>query len=190
MHTQHDLGPAARLMKDLLGGIRDDQLTARTPCVKYSVADLVEHVYGAANGLVAMSRGQTGKRRVGDASRLSPEWRKVIPATLDDLVKAWSDPAAWEGTISANGVELPAHNFGLGALEELTVHAWDIAVASGQRYTPRPEDVTAALGILNDLGEEFRVRNGGYGPNVKVPSDAPEVHKMLGASGRTPYWRP
>ncbi len=106
-----DLQPAARGTADLVTALRDDQLSARTPCPVYSVGDLVEHIGGLAiafTGAATKSGGPAvSQAPADDASRLGVDWRTRIPADLLAMAAAWRDPAAWTGMTTAGGVDLP-----------------------------------------------------------------------------------
>jgi uncharacterized protein (TIGR03086 family) len=82
---------------------------------------------------------------------------------------------------------LPGHVAGLVALDELVVHGWDIAVATGQAYAPPVEDVQAAISFV----EAFDAPRDGnlFGPVISVPDDAPALDRLLGLTGRDPKWR-
>ena len=51
---------------------------------------------------------------------------------LDQLAEAWADPAAWEGLTEAGGLTMPAEVAGTVALDEVVLHGWDLARATGQ----------------------------------------------------------
>ena len=58
-----DFGPAATTMARLVTRVTDDQLTARTPCPDYTVADLVDHIGGLAFAFTAIGPQGRGARR-------------------------------------------------------------------------------------------------------------------------------
>jgi len=189
MTAKVDLGPAARRLAELLGGITDEQLTAPTPCPEYRLGDLLEHVSGLAwafTDAAAKTPGSGGQPPAGDASRLSPDWRTGIPEQLAALARAWTEPAAWEGLTRAGGVELPAEVMGMVALNELVVHGWDVARASGQPYTADQASLEVSLQIVTP--EEDGGSNGPFGPPVPVPADASLQDRVIGLSGRDPAW--
>jgi uncharacterized protein (TIGR03086 family) len=102
---------------------------------------------------------------------------------------AWADPQAWEGATVFGGGEMPAAAVGSMMTAEFAVHAWDVAVATGQNL-----DVPAALGEtvlegVNGIAKAGR-EGGWFGPEVPVPDDAPAFERALGASGRDPRWTP
>ena len=193
--TQLDLGPAAQTIAELVRNVRDDQLTAPTPCTAYTVGDLLDHIGGltvAFTMAAAKATDSSGPPPPGDASRLADDWRTRIPTDLDALVTAWEDPDAWSGMTAAGGIEMPGEIAGMVAAEELVVHGWDLARATGQPYAPDPEAVRAAHGFLAQFsgpGHEAD-RGDAYGPVVAVPDDAPELAQAIGMSGRDPGWSP
>src|SRR5436190_23951609 len=109
----HDLAPAAAEMARLVNGVRDDQLRDPTPCPKYTLGDLLQHVRGLAESFTLAGRkeqpvGGSQPPPLGDASKLSDDWREAIMLWLGRLVDAWSEPTAWEGTTWIAGFEAPA----------------------------------------------------------------------------------
>ena len=83
-----------------------------------------------------------------DAANLAADWRTKLPAQLDALVAAWQDPAAWEGTTEIAGMQMPAGEAGLVGVNEVLVHGWDLAVATGQTYTADPAVAQACLELI------------------------------------------
>jgi uncharacterized protein (TIGR03086 family) len=194
--THVDLTPAAGLLADLVGQVPDDLLDAPTPCPDYTVGDLVDHVGGAAlafTGAAVKDKGDaTASGPSGDASRLGDDWRTRIPRDLTGLAEAWRDPDAWTGMTRAGGVELPGEVAGLVALDELVLHGWDIARATGRDYECDLPSLEAVRGFVEQLsgpGLEA-AREGLFGPVVDVPADAPLLDRVVGLAGRDPGWSP
>jgi uncharacterized protein (TIGR03086 family) len=184
-----DLEPATRALTDLIAGLRDEQLTAPTPCTEASLGDLVDHVDGlslaftAAGTKTPLDGGSQGPS--ADASRLGADWRIRIPDRLAKLASAWHDEAAWNGMTQAGGVDLPAEVAGIVALDEIIVHGWDIAVASGQSFTGEPYLLEAVYGFVQStVAQNPEGSPGLFGPPVPVPDDAPLVDRLIGLTGR------
>jgi uncharacterized protein (TIGR03086 family) len=192
--TAIDLGPACRHVADLVSALADDQLDAPTPCSEYSLGDLVDHVGGLSLAFTGAATKETGAATAqggsGDASRLGADWRVRIPRDLAGLAAAWSDPTAWTGMTRAGGVELPGAVAGVVALDELILHGWDIARASGQAYEPDPAALEAVHGFLAQLAtpEQAGMRDAIFGPVVPVPDGAPLLDQVLALAGRDPAW--
>jgi uncharacterized protein (TIGR03086 family) len=193
-----DLEPAAATLSRLVVGVRDDDLGAPTPCPRYSVGDLLDHVGGLAVAFTLAARkeptGADGPPPPGDAARLGPDWRERIPRDLRALGAAWRDPDAWTGMTAAGGVDMPAEIGGVVALDEIVVHGWDLARAVGVEYRGDP----AALAALDEALDRFPMaspdaRGDGreaFGPPVAVAADAPVIDRIVGRVGRDPDWAP
>jgi uncharacterized protein (TIGR03086 family) len=194
--TRVDLTPAAQRLGDLVSDVDDDMLDAPTPCPDYTVGDLVDHVGGAAlafTGAAVKDMGDvTASGPSGDASRLGDDWRTRIPRDLTSLGQAWRDPDAWTGMTRAGGIELPGEVAGLVALDELVLHGWDIARATGQEYDCDLPSLEAVHGFVEQFsgpGQEA-AREGLFGPVVDVPAAAPLLDRVVGLAGRDPAWSP
>jgi uncharacterized protein (TIGR03086 family) len=192
-----DLGPAAKQMASLLSNISDEMLRNPTPCPAYTLGDLVEHVGGLSLAFTAAAAKQlagdeTTQAPSGDASRLAPDWRVTIPRDLAALAAAWRAPDAWTGMTRAGGIDLPGEVAGVVALDELVIHGWDVARASGQPYEADDETLTAVEGFVAQFsgpGQEG-AREGLFGPEVVVDSRAPLLDRVIGMTGRDPGWTP
>jgi uncharacterized protein (TIGR03086 family) len=192
-----DISPATRRMAALVRGVRDEQLTHPTPCAGYAVGELVEHIGGLAIAFTAAAT-KTGldnpelQAPSWDASRLPRDWRNRIPANLERLAQAWSNPLAWTGTTRAGGIDMPGEESGLVALDELVLHGWDLARATGQGY----EVDGAVLRAVHVFVSQFsgpgheEERAGLFGTEVPVPAEAPLLDRVLGMAGRQPGWSP
>jgi len=185
-----DLGPATRTMTGLIAGVRDDQLGAATPCPAYTVADLADHIGGLSHAFTAAARkeGMVSSAPSVDGSRLEEGWRERIVSDLGRLADAWADPAAYDGFASAGGVEMPAPVAAMVALNEVVLHGWDLAQATGQHFDAREEDVATCFAFVEPTthpGNE-EMRGGLFGPAVPVPDGAPALDRLLGAAGRRP----
>ncbi len=188
-----DFTPATRAVTAVLGGIRDDQLTGPTPCTESTVADLLDHLSGLTLAFTLAARKEEipgGGQASADGSRLSPDWRTEIPAALEGLVAAWAEPAAYDGLTMAGPIEMPAEIAALVALDEVVVHGWDLARATGQPYAPDGSVVLAALGFASSFEVPPEAGDGPFGPPVSVPDSAPALDRLAGATGRDPGWTP
>lgn len=198
-----DLDPPAGQLKALLRGVTDDQLSARTPCEAYAVGDLLDHLMGLTIAFTMAARKTTGPSGGEDdvpisasgpgavsAANLHPEWRRRLPLQLDELAAAWKDPAALTGMAEAGGVTLPADVMGTVAMQEVIVHSWDLARATGQPFACDRQSTEAIFGLLSQGADDEEGREGMFGPVVDVPPDAPLLHRAIGLSGRDPTWTP
>ncbi|MGI5453787.1 TIGR03086 family metal-binding protein [Streptomyces sp. CA-249302] len=192
--TTLDLGPQARVIARLAEGVTDGQLADATPCPDCAVRNMLGHVLGLSVAFRDAARkdlGATTDTNPGDVTPdLDPDWREELPKALDELADAWRDPAAWTGMTRAGGVDLPGEVAAAVAVDELVIHGWDLARATGQPYTPD----LAALQLSHDFlfaAANDPSRGGGiFGPIVPVRAGAPLLERAVGLSGRDPGWRP
>jgi uncharacterized protein (TIGR03086 family) len=189
--TTSDLTPAVAEVKRVVAGVRDDRLTDPTPCADTPVAALLDHLVGLTLAFRLAAEKTPGGTASADAAGLVPDWRTRLPSQLDALAAAWQDPAAWEGFTEAGGVTMPAAAMAVVALDEVLVHGWDLAVATGQNYSADPASVEACLGFAADVAADSpEGREGLFGPPVPVPDSAPAFDRLLGLTGRDPGWAP
>jgi uncharacterized protein (TIGR03086 family) len=194
-----DLGPAAREVSQLLDGVTDAQLADPTPCGDTPVAGLLDHFMGLTLAFTWAARKSTATEGSGNrpgpsaaADHLDPDWRSLLPQRLDQLAEAWRDPSAWEGVAEAGGVTMPAEVIASVALDELVMHGWDLARATGQPFGCDPASTQAVLAFtsLSAQPEQAAMREGLFGPVVEIPEDAPALDRALGFAGRDPKWTP
>ncbi|MER7203540.1 TIGR03086 family protein [Streptomyces sp. CB01635] len=187
-----DFGPQTRLVARLADGVGEGRLNLATPCPEYSVRNLLGHILG-----LTVAFGDAARKNLGPTTDTNPTaslpditdgWREALAKALDELAEAWRDPEAWQGMTRAGGVDLPAGVAGLVALDELVVHGWDLARATGQEYDPEEAALGAAHAFLaQSTGPD---RPPIFGPVVPVPDEAPLLDRVVGLSGREPQWRP
>ena len=188
-----DLGPQTRAIARLADGVADDQLSGPTPCPELAVRNLLGHLLGltvafrdAARKDLGVTTDTSPDSAVPD---IGPGWREELPKVLDELAEAWRAPGARSGMTRAGGLDLPGEVAAAVAVDELVIHGWDLARATGQDYAPDPAALQASHDFLlaavddPDRGQIF-------GPVVPVPADAPLLDRAIGLSGRDPGWGP
>ncbi|MEV4670198.1 MULTISPECIES: TIGR03086 family metal-binding protein [Actinomadura] len=196
MTSTPDLTPAARRMAELLAGVSDAQLTAPTPCEDTPLAALIGHVDGL---VLAFTQAATKDIPEGGSqppsaasSDLPPDWRTRIPEQLDALAAAWRSPDAWQGMTEAGGIAMPGADAGNVAMNELVVHGWDVARASGQPYTAGADEIESCLAFVSPAVEQSGGKGvpGLFGPAVPASGDAPALDRLIAMTGRDPSWTP
>jgi uncharacterized protein (TIGR03086 family) len=190
-----DLTPATQRLADLVARVRDDELSGPTPCPAYTLGDLIEHIGGLALAFRAAAEKDTASPYVngtqpGDAARLPADWRERIPADLAALAQAWAKPGAWTGMTRIAEQDQPAEIVGVVAADELVVHGWDVARATGQPYSAEPELLDAARTFLGffaspdaPAGPEVA-----FGPSRPVADDSVPLDRVVALAGRDPAW--
>ncbi|MFF3657780.1 TIGR03086 family metal-binding protein [Streptomyces olivochromogenes] len=189
-----DLGPQALIVARLAAEMTQEQLDRDTPCPGLAVHHMLGHLGGLAVAFRDAGRKDLGVTTDTNPASvvpdIGPDWRETLPKALDELAEAWRDPAAWTGVTRAGGVTLPGAVAGAVAADELVVHGWDLARATGQEYEPDEVALRAAYGFLAAAAENSGPGEGVFGPVVPVPDDAPLLDRVIGLSGRDPGWKP
>ncbi|MGW7402308.1 TIGR03086 family metal-binding protein [Streptomyces sp. NPDC054833] len=190
MNAQHStLGPAIRECADAVAstasGIRDEQLQDPTPCEKFTVAELLDHLGTTLQASARAARKEAQPGTGAAAPAVSP---RDLADTVGLAAAAWSDQAAYEGTTEFGPGEMPAVFAASITLHELALHGWDLARATGLPFAVSEETARIALGVVEQIGGQVR-ENGDYGPPVAVPADASAFQRALCASGRNPGWQ-
>ena len=132
-----DIRPAAAQLARVLEGVPDDGLDGPTPCEGMTLGQLIGHVDGFAQVFTLSARKDLGEMTATppapDDADLEPGWQQRAAAHLAELGEAWQADDAWDGMTQAGGVDLPGAVAGRVVLDELVVHGWDVARATGQR---------------------------------------------------------
>jgi uncharacterized protein (TIGR03086 family) len=187
-----DLTPAADQLAAVVAGVPDEALAGPTPCPDMTVGALLDHIAGlslAFTWAATKAPLPDGPATASaDATALPDDWRTLIPSRLTDLAAAWQAPEAWEGITMAGPVEMPAPDAALVALDEVVVHGWDLARATGQPYAV-PDDLLAGVhAFVSQFGDERPP--GLFGPAHPVADDAPLLDRVIALTGRDPAWTP
>jgi uncharacterized protein (TIGR03086 family) len=187
-----DFDPPVRQLRALLLGVTDDDLAAPTPCTRWTLGDLLDHIIGFTYAFTQAARKQTDGATTAppepSAANLPVHWRSRLPVLLEELATAWKDPAAWSGTARAGGVEMPAATMGAVAMNELTMHSWDLARSTGQEIFADPRTLEVLIEMLSQGPRDGTA--GMLGPAVEAGDEATLLDQAVALSGRDPSWRP
>ncbi|RSN25159.1 TIGR03086 family protein [Streptomyces sp. WAC 05977] len=186
------IAPAAAEFTGILRGIGESDLSARTPCAEYDVRALLNHLLYWGPWLEAaghkapppeVSSGEAEADLVGDG------WLADIEKQTARLVDVFAAPEAWQGPTTFGGNPMPASMAGYMVLDEFVFHAWDLARATGAKFSVLPEVADAVYAIALEIGDQARAMKV-YGEEVAVADGATTFERALGATGRDPGWTP
>jgi uncharacterized protein (TIGR03086 family) len=122
-------------------------------------------------------------------------------AARADIEAVLDDPALADREChTPNGRMTVEQQIGDVVSDDLVLHGWDLARATGQDDTMDPDDVERLWSITTaippELMEKYRTPGAFgpgdevYGPEVKVSEDAALQDRLLGLIGRDPGWLP
>ncbi len=179
------ISTASALAVPVVRNTKDEQLDDRTPCTEFSVRDLLNHLFQVVVNFQELAARKPVDFRT-TPNYLDGAWRDRFEAETKLLIGAWSDPSALEGV--SPGMGMPQEMVGQMVLLDLTVHAWDLAGATGQPFNADPAAVAALAPAAAVLAPQAR-KMGVFGEPVPVSVDAGEFDQLLGLIGRDPTWR-
>jgi uncharacterized protein (TIGR03086 family) len=187
MPPSEQLAFQAAAIRGLLVNTSLDQLDNATPCDKWAVHDLLNHLVGGGHAI--------GGALKGDSGPADPDG--PMPDLLgDDLVGAWDGAigAFGEGIDSSGALErevtLPFGTLTGGMLLEilkfdLMVHAWDLATATGQTFDPPAEIVEPLLGTAQMIITPESRSGDPFAPEVAPPAGASPIERLAAFTGRS-----
>ena len=183
----------------VIAGVRPEQLTDPTPCTDMDVRTLLVHLNGVLDRVAALGNG-TDPFAVVENPVADDRWADAWKASARRATDAWSDDAALERPMALPWIEGSGSEVLASYFSELTVHTWDLAVATGQQPDWDDTVIEAALEARQILPaenrralyEEISTAMGlaevavPFAEAVPVPDDAPAIDRLVAWNGRNP----
>ena len=178
---QRGLDEFDRYMKE----IKADQWGNQTPCVEWSVRDLVNHIVNEDKWTVPLMEGATieevGDRFDGDL--LGDDPQGVWGVAMKEASNAVQEEGALERTVNVSWGQIPSSEYVFQLFNDHVIHAWDLAKGIGADDNLDQELVEALYEVAKPRAEEF-AGYGVFGTPVEVSDDADTQTKLLGIFGR------
>ena len=190
--TADQLGTVLADLADVIGGISDEQRHDPTPCTEYDVSQLQDHVVGWLTNFADGFADPGGQAPRADISgyRAPTDAAAEVRSAAARLDRALRRGAA-QRPLRLGEAAMPGELATGMILWEYQVHGWDLARATGQRWSPPPEASQASLRFAPTmLTEDYQGEGKAFAAPVGVPATAPPLDRLLGLSGRDPGWSP
>lgn len=160
----------------LIGGVREDQLLAPTPCPDFNVSQLLDHLVGYAIHFADKAHGvnpPTDPESVTAGTDPEAAYRKAGDRLIEDYRSGLSKEAAPMSV----------------ALVEIVTHGWDLATATGQPM-PFPDAVveSALHASRGMLSPKYRGVGMPFGDEVEASSSEAPMVRLVAFMGRNPNW--
>ena len=191
------------LAGEVIGAVRPDQLDDPTPCGEMDVRALLGHLLEVLDRVAVIGRNENPFAAPPVPPVADDAWLGAWQETAHAVQAAWSDPAVLERIVDLPWSQVSGGETLDGYVSELTVHTWDLAVATGQH--PTFDDDVVAVGfaairkILPDcdraamiaaaaesMPPELRDFPVPFADVVPVAPDAPLIDRLVAWNGRTP----
>jgi uncharacterized protein (TIGR03086 family) len=200
---RHVFARAVALAGRTIAAVREDQLADPTPCVEFSVRDLLAHLLSVLPRVATVGRGG----HVFDsppAVEGEPEggWLAAWRSAAHEVQDVWSDPSLLAQTFVLPWAELPGAALLAMYTSEITVHTWDLAQATGQQPEWDDEVVATSMVVMERIlpadrhaayeeaaarmPEDQRDFTPPFAGAVPVADGAPAIDRLVAWTGRQP----
>lgn len=178
----------AAAFEQKVAAVQPEQWENQSPCEKWSARDVVDHVV-VMHGVMLRPVGQALSVQTDPLAAFQAA-RTAVEAVLDDPALAAQECETPTGRMTA------ADQIDQVVSDDLVLHGWDLARATGQDETMDPVDVERLWASNSAIPAELIAlyRTPGafgpgievFGPEIAVPEGAPLQDRLLGFIGRRP----
>ncbi|WP_327433997.1 MULTISPECIES: TIGR03086 family metal-binding protein [unclassified Streptomyces] len=179
-------------LREVVAGVPEGAWGSPTPCSEWTVRQVLNHArldqqaYGAA----ITGAGRPGSDPFHPADALDADAQQALDKVLRDVADTYAQlPADAEEVATPLG-PLPLRLAAAAGAMDAGVHAWDIAVATGQ---DAPLDEELAEGIwaaAERLADHLRDSFGVFAAAREVSEGQSRAEALLAFLGRDPHWTP
>jgi uncharacterized protein (TIGR03086 family) len=127
----------------VLAGVRTDQLSAPTPCPEFDVDGLRRHLVATVFKIAAIGEG-------ADPLTLPFQVDGTLAEARAEYERIWTAETL-DREVSVPWGRTPGRTALWGYVNELLVHTWDMAVATGQPVEAPAEVAEPALGVIRTI---------------------------------------
>jgi uncharacterized protein (TIGR03086 family) len=174
---------------DRVNGVEPDQWEDPTPCTDWTVRELANHVVGEDRWTAPLMKGSTieevGDSLDGDLLGDDPV-RSALDAAME-ATTAVAEELPKDGTVHLSYGEERMSEYIYQLAADHLVHAWDLAVATGQDRRLDPHLVSEVAGWFAEREDLYRGA-GAVGPRGVSGGSAQE--NLLASFGRDAAWGP
>ena len=185
------LAGAHEALRTAVAGVAPNAWDRPTPCAKWSVAQVLQHASGDQIAFAAAITGGPwpSEDPFAPSGQLVQDGQTLVDGAVAASARAFEtvDREAAEVANPLPQGPMPAWLAAGACALDAAVHAWDIAVATGQA-SPLSEDMARQLmSVATRIVEPLRAY-GAYAPAL-VPRQDGDVAALLGYLGRESTWR-
>ncbi|MEY2421995.1 MAG: hypothetical protein QOI95_2062 [Acidimicrobiaceae bacterium] len=160
-----------------------------TPCTDWTVHNIVGHVAVGDAMVRPWLSGKDGSDVRELASGIDSDPLAACRRWASDARAAFDEPGALDGVVAHPIVgEMPALQLLVFRIVDNAVHAWDVAIATGQDDQLDPQLVASLYELVEPFAEMIE-SSGQFDPR-EAPENATAQEKLLALFGRDPDWAP
>jgi uncharacterized protein (TIGR03086 family) len=174
---------AAAVAEAAIAAVKPDQFDNPTPCPDWTVRQLVNHVVTGNKLFAALVTG--GSRPDRSADHLGTDPLGAFRATVREVRAAFATDGALERTyVLPIGPVRGAFALRM-RVNEMFIHAWDVARATGQSTDLDPEMAEQVLAVFRAAPVIPRGPGKAFGEEQPVPAHASAADRVAAFAGRT-----
>ncbi|MDX6345763.1 MAG: hypothetical protein QOF84_553 [Streptomyces sp.] len=186
-------------LRTVVLGVPEERWGEPSPCSEWSARQVLNHARldQQAFGAVITGEGMPTSNPFQPEDALGGGSFAELDAVLAAVAAAWATVPADAESVSTPLDPLLGplpHWLGAGAAAlDAGMHAWDIAVATGQDHLPLPESLAVPLSAVADrIADPLRDGFGAFAPALPAPpnADGDQAAALLRFLGRDPHWTP
>ncbi|MFD0684753.1 TIGR03086 family metal-binding protein [Actinomadura fibrosa] len=184
------LDSAHTALRDVVRGVPAGDWNRPTPCSEWNVTQVLQHAAGDQLAYASAITGEPGPayNPFAPSGTLDGTPAELLEPALTACAAAWAtigeDAGPTPVPVPPNTLS-PALGSGAAALDA-AVHAWDIAVATGQPSPLTPEMARELLPVAKAIVEPLR-QYGAFAAAIEADGD--DVDDLLHYLGRDPHWK-
>lgn len=157
-----------------------EALDRPSPCDGWSARDVIAHVMGGMQGVLAKATGgEPAETAVGD------DHVAQYVALRDEVLAALDRPDVLHSLVDTPMGRIEIDQFIALLRSDVAVHVWDLARTAGVDERIDPSLVAAAHAFFQSMPAAAVRREGILGPEVTPAADADAQTRMLNFVGRT-----
>jgi uncharacterized protein (TIGR03086 family) len=186
--TPDSLARAFTSTRAIVAAVEPEQLDAPTPCVSWTVRDIINHLIAGSYWFAAAMQTGTAPP-FGDTDYCASDYLAAYDEGIAATLTAFRAPGALEQTLTLHFGTMPARAFLVLATNDAFAHGWDIARAIGLSTELDPE---LAHQLLPPVVAWIQPANRGadtempFGPVRTAPADATAADRLAAFLGRIP----
>lgn len=177
MHETNDM------VSKLIAGLTSEHREMATPCEKWNVHELIEHMVSGGHMMAGGLEGQAPPEEM-------PDFLADGPANgWTNMYAHLSDAATPERLGSLHQMpfgEVPGEAALSVIVADHLTHGWDLAQATGQDFSCSDEIAQWALAVWHGLVPPEGRTGETFGPAVDPGEDASAIDNLIGYTGRQP----
>jgi len=187
----HVLDEGRAMLRTAVAGVPADGWQRPTPCAEWTVTQVLQHAALDQRvwGTMLAGTEMPGENPFAPSGQLGVEPLAYAEAALNAFGPAWTaidEDAGLVPTPLPQGPMAPAAA-GVAAALDAAIHAWDIAMATGQGSPLTPELARTLTPVAQSIVEPLR-QYGAYAEALEPAAGADDDAVLLCYLGRCPDW--